>query len=88
MRFPICIDGRNLYKPSVMREHGFTYVSTGRRMARSGPRQQGKFRQNPHCLNRCAPLEIGRRQRTVHSRTSQPVKPKPNKGNVIPCPEF
>lgn len=30
LRFPIIIDGRNLYKPSVMREKGFTYVSVGR----------------------------------------------------------
>ena len=30
MRFPIVIDGRNLYKPSLMLEHGFTYVSMGR----------------------------------------------------------
>jgi UDPglucose 6-dehydrogenase len=30
MRFPIVIDGRNLYKPQVMQEHGFTYVSVGR----------------------------------------------------------
>jgi UDPglucose 6-dehydrogenase len=30
MRFPIVIDGRNLYKPSSMLEQGFTYVSMGR----------------------------------------------------------
>ncbi len=30
VRFPIVIDGRNLYKPQVMLEHGFTYVSVGR----------------------------------------------------------
>ncbi len=30
MRFPIVIDGRNLYKPPYMLEHGFTYVSMGR----------------------------------------------------------
>ena len=30
LRFPIMIDGRNLYKPERMREHGFTYVSIGR----------------------------------------------------------
>ena len=30
LRFPIVIDGRNLYKPQVMLEHGFTYVSVGR----------------------------------------------------------
>jgi UDPglucose 6-dehydrogenase len=30
MRFPIVIDGRNLYKPEEMQNHGFTYVSVGR----------------------------------------------------------
>jgi len=30
MRFPIIVDGRNLYKPSQMMEQGFTYVSMGR----------------------------------------------------------
>jgi UDPglucose 6-dehydrogenase len=30
VRFPIVIDGRNLYKPKVMLEHGFTYISVGR----------------------------------------------------------
>jgi UDPglucose 6-dehydrogenase len=30
VRFPIVIDGRNLYKPQQMLEHGFTYVSVGR----------------------------------------------------------
>jgi UDPglucose 6-dehydrogenase len=30
MRFPIMIDGRNLYNPATMQEHGFTYVSVGR----------------------------------------------------------
>jgi UDPglucose 6-dehydrogenase len=30
LRYPIIIDGRNLYDPQVMSEHGFTYLSTGR----------------------------------------------------------
>ena len=30
VRFPIVIDGRNLYKPATMLESGFTYVSVGR----------------------------------------------------------
>jgi UDPglucose 6-dehydrogenase len=30
VRFPIVIDGRNLYKPKTMLEAGFTYVSVGR----------------------------------------------------------
>ena len=30
VRFPIVIDGRNLYKPQQMLDHGFTYISVGR----------------------------------------------------------
>lgn len=30
VRFPIVIDGRNLYKPQTMNDAGFTYVSVGR----------------------------------------------------------
>lgn len=30
LRYPIVIDGRNLYQPEVMLRHGFTYVSIGR----------------------------------------------------------
>jgi UDPglucose 6-dehydrogenase len=30
MRYPILLDGRNLFEPDVMRAHGFTYVSVGR----------------------------------------------------------
>jgi UDPglucose 6-dehydrogenase len=30
LRFPIVIDGRNLYQPQQMLDHGFTYVSVGR----------------------------------------------------------
>jgi UDPglucose 6-dehydrogenase len=30
LRFPIVIDGRNLYDPQEMQDHGFTYVSVGR----------------------------------------------------------
>jgi len=29
-RFPIVIDGRNLFNPQTMADHGFTYVSVGR----------------------------------------------------------
>ncbi|HEY4010879.1 MAG TPA: UDP-glucose/GDP-mannose dehydrogenase family protein [Acidobacteriaceae bacterium] len=30
LRYPIVIDGRNLFDPAVMQEHGFTYMSVGR----------------------------------------------------------
>jgi UDPglucose 6-dehydrogenase len=30
LRYPIIIDGRNLYEPVAMLEHGFTYLSVGR----------------------------------------------------------
>src|SRR6202789_3105246 len=40
LRFPIIIDGRNLYKPEEMSDHGFTYVSIGRRATYNA--QQGK----------------------------------------------
>ena len=33
MRYPIVIDGRNLYDPLTMMEHGFTYLSIGRTAA-------------------------------------------------------
>ncbi len=40
LKFPIIIDGRNLYKPQYMSDHGFTYVSIGR--AANYNAQQGK----------------------------------------------
>lgn len=33
LRYPIVIDGRNLYQPQAMAEHGFTYLSVGRATA-------------------------------------------------------
>jgi len=42
LKFPIIIDGRNMYKPAYMREQGFTYVSVGRPAAFTA--QQGKPR--------------------------------------------
>ncbi|HEY1986548.1 MAG TPA: UDP-glucose/GDP-mannose dehydrogenase family protein [Terracidiphilus sp.] len=42
VRFPIVIDGRNLYKPQHMADHGFTYVSIGRPANYTA--QQGKPR--------------------------------------------
>jgi UDPglucose 6-dehydrogenase len=30
MRYPIVVDGRNLFDPQVMHDHGFTYLSIGR----------------------------------------------------------
>jgi len=43
LRFPVVIDGRNLYKPAEMLDHGFVYVSMGRPSVY--PPQQGKPRQ-------------------------------------------
>jgi UDPglucose 6-dehydrogenase len=33
MRYPIVIDGRNLFEPATMADHGFTYLSIGRPVA-------------------------------------------------------
>jgi UDPglucose 6-dehydrogenase len=33
LRYPIVIDGRNLFDPAVMKDHGFTYMSVGRPVA-------------------------------------------------------
>ena len=30
MRYPIVVDGRNLFDPRLMQDHGFTYISVGR----------------------------------------------------------
>jgi UDPglucose 6-dehydrogenase len=42
LKFPIVIDGRNMYKPAHMHEQGFTYVSVGRPATYTA--QQGKPR--------------------------------------------
>jgi UDPglucose 6-dehydrogenase len=42
LRYPIVIDGRNLYSPETMASHGFTYVSIGRPAVYN--EQQGKPR--------------------------------------------
>jgi UDPglucose 6-dehydrogenase len=30
MRYPIVVDGRNMFDPTIMLDHGFTYLSIGR----------------------------------------------------------
>jgi UDPglucose 6-dehydrogenase len=36
LKTPVIIDGRNVYDPEVMEQHGFTYLSMGRRPVRAG----------------------------------------------------
>ena len=50
LRYPIVIDGRNLYNPEVMAAHGFSYYSVGRAPAlpESLPTQTGDGRGNSH----------------------------------------
>jgi UDPglucose 6-dehydrogenase len=36
LKTPVIIDGRNVYDPDVMEQHGFTYLSMGRRPVRAG----------------------------------------------------
>ena len=45
LRFPVVIDGRNLYKPQQMLDHGFTYVSVGR--PSNYQAQEGKHSKQP-----------------------------------------
>ena len=47
LRFPIVIDGRNLYTPSHMLDHGFTYISMGRPAVHSGSLGRQRKRQLP-----------------------------------------
>jgi UDPglucose 6-dehydrogenase len=41
LRYPIVIDGRNLYDPEVMSANGFTYYSVGRPTASPEPAARG-----------------------------------------------
>jgi UDPglucose 6-dehydrogenase len=47
LRFPIVIDGRNLYTPSHMLDSGFTYISMGRPAVHSGSLGKQRKRQSP-----------------------------------------
>lgn len=41
LRFPIVVDGRNLFDPQQMQEHGFTYLSVGRPANLNQPMRHG-----------------------------------------------
>ena len=43
--YPIIVDGRNLYDPMVMQQHGFTYLSVGRPTA--APLRDRRVRSEP-----------------------------------------
>jgi UDPglucose 6-dehydrogenase len=43
VHFPIVIDGRNLYKPKEMLDHGFTYVSMGRPTCYQGEESKSRM---------------------------------------------
>ncbi len=47
LRYPIVIDGRNLYDPAVMIQNGFTYLSVGRPGLTQPAEQAGSFRGGP-----------------------------------------
>ena len=49
VKYPLVLDGRNLYDPAVMVEHGFSYYSVGRPAAlteelTAGPRLKNRER--------------------------------------------
>ena len=43
LRYPIVIDGRNLYDPATMNKAGFTYLSVGRPGSGAASRSGGCF---------------------------------------------
>jgi UDPglucose 6-dehydrogenase len=69
LRFPIVIDGRNIYKPSTMLEYGFTYISMGRPAVHSGsvgrqgkPRMPGSVRIETLVEGQQTPAETARQE--------------------------
>lgn len=85
VRFPIVIDGRNLYKPSLMRRHGFTYVSIGRPAISPAPKSQPAAESRPD--PRSAPRPHSQVSvRGAHRRQTLLRSLSLSKNNNIPIP--
>ncbi|MGA9986415.1 MAG: UDP binding domain-containing protein, partial [Terriglobales bacterium] len=72
VKYPIVLDGRNLYDPAVMMEHGFSYYSVGRpaTLAAELPKafaQKKERARNPIPSQECATMN--ERERACDPRT-------------------
>ena len=48
LKKPIIFDGRNIFRPESMREHGFTYYSVGRDPVGAVPKRAGRTKTQSH----------------------------------------
>jgi len=69
VRFPIIVDGRNLYKPQSMQDQGFTYISMGR--PTSNHAQQDEPQRGAGPIGRFTPkVELTLLERQFSARSS------------------